>query len=38
MNTMHYRGYEATLVTAAKRSGLSLNKWVSGVLERAANA
>ena len=26
------------LVTAAKRSGLSLNKWVSGVLERAANA
>jgi predicted HicB family RNase H-like nuclease len=26
------------LVTAAKRSGLSLNKWVSSVLERAANA
>jgi len=25
------------LVTAAKRSGLSLNKWVSGVLERAAS-
>ena len=25
-------------VTAAKRSGLSLNKWVSAVLEQAANA
>jgi len=26
------------LVIAAKRSGLSLNKWVCGVLERAASA
>lgn len=26
------------VVTAAKRAGLSLNKWVSGVLEQAAHA